>query len=485
MILPLSQSGGMPMQSRLQRLSQGMVIGAVFATLMMISGCNGSNSSSGPQSLSNVTISQVTSSSSTTLQSGQTLQFSASVSGSSDTSIVWSIVDASGAGHGSGDVTVGNISLTGLYTAPTILSPMTLTIYAAAAADTSISSHMSITVNPFAITVDVAPMTASVQACPLTPCPNVSIVMFTATVSNTANTDVAWWVNSIQGGDSTIGTISSSGVYTAPAAVPNPAVVTITAKSAADNTKTGTASVTIIPPHAVTVSVNPTTLSLTAGMSKDFTATVVGEADTAVTWKATCSASNCGSITYKGVDTATYATPPSVSSDLLVTITATSVVDTTQYGTAMVTVTSPVAPTLVITASSSAPVLEGNQITLTAQVMNLPSGSATPTFNWNPDPSSFCISSDESVPPTSDELDNCGDPSDGDGPGTVSMSSATQATYTAPGLIFAGPGTFLGNKCTQATAANPNQPWVYIPVQASTLVNGQPLQGHICVAVLP
>jgi Protein of unknown function (DUF1800) len=45
-------------------------------------------------------------------------------------------------------------------------------------------------------------------------------VQYTATVKGLTNTAVTWEVNSIPGGNATIGTISSTGLYTAPAAVP-------------------------------------------------------------------------------------------------------------------------------------------------------------------------------------------------------------------------------------------------------------------------
>ena len=45
---------------------------------------------------------------------------------------------------------------------------------------------------------------------------------FTATVQNTTNTAVIWKVNGIAGGNSTVGTISTSGVYKAPNSVPRP-----------------------------------------------------------------------------------------------------------------------------------------------------------------------------------------------------------------------------------------------------------------------
>ena len=64
-------------------------------------------------------------------------------------------------------------------------------------------------------------------------------------VQNSSNTSVIWKVNGITGGNSAVGTISSSGVYRAPSSVPNPALVAVGATAAADQTKTANASVTI------------------------------------------------------------------------------------------------------------------------------------------------------------------------------------------------------------------------------------------------
>src|SRR5438874_6297157 len=69
--------------------------------------------------------------------------------------------------------------------------------------------------------------------------------VYTATVTGSSNTGVTWSANSIQGGNTTVGTISSSGLYTAPATAPNPASVTITATSVADTSKSGTATADI------------------------------------------------------------------------------------------------------------------------------------------------------------------------------------------------------------------------------------------------
>src|SRR5262249_38598767 len=50
-----------------------------------------------------------------------------------------------------------------------------------------------------------------------------------------------WSVNGIQGGNSTVGTIDSTGLYKAPANEPNPHTVTVTASSGGQSAKsTGT-----------------------------------------------------------------------------------------------------------------------------------------------------------------------------------------------------------------------------------------------------
>jgi hypothetical protein len=69
--------------------------------------------------------------------------------------------------------------------------------------------------------VTVSPATANVQ--------EGSTQQFTATVTNSTTTTVNWQVNSIAGGNASVGTISSSGLYTAPDVIPSPASVTITA----------------------------------------------------------------------------------------------------------------------------------------------------------------------------------------------------------------------------------------------------------------
>lgn len=87
------------------------------------------------------------------------------------------------------------------------------------------------------ITVTVSPASATLS-------PGGTQV-YTATVSGATDTSVTWSAGNIQGGNATFGTISSSGLYTAPAVAPNPSNVTITATSVQDTTKSGTAKADI------------------------------------------------------------------------------------------------------------------------------------------------------------------------------------------------------------------------------------------------
>jgi hypothetical protein len=103
----------------------------IVMALIVSVGC-GSGSNSTPPPV--VSISQV-SPSSATVRPGQTQQFSATVTGSSNTAITWSI--------GSGQ---GTISSSGLYTAPSAPTvPASVTVTATAQADTSKSNTAAVT----------------------------------------------------------------------------------------------------------------------------------------------------------------------------------------------------------------------------------------------------------------------------------------------------------------------------------------------------
>jgi serine protease len=96
-----------------------------------------------------------------------------------------------------------------------------------------------------AVTVTISPTSASVQAAGGTQ-------TFTGTAQNATTPGVTWLVNGVLGGNTTLGTISAQGVYTAPATVPSPPTVVVTAASIQDPTRTADADVTITAPPAPT-----------------------------------------------------------------------------------------------------------------------------------------------------------------------------------------------------------------------------------------
>ena len=88
-----------------------------------------------------------------------------------------------------------------------------------------------------------------------------STVTFTATVASVADTDVTWQVNAVAGGNNSVGTITGSGVYTPPAAIPTVNPVTITAVSTLSTFASGSASITVLNPVPVVTSATATLAS--------------------------------------------------------------------------------------------------------------------------------------------------------------------------------------------------------------------------------
>jgi hypothetical protein len=125
------------------------------------------------------------------------------------------------------------------------------------------TSNKNLQPPPPEITVSVTPTAASVRAGATQP--------FTATVAGTTNKSVTWSVNGIVTGNATTGTISSNGVYTAPATVPNPNVITVEAVSAADASATASSEVTLWNATPMVSGVSPTTFAAGA-----YTLTITG-----------------------------------------------------------------------------------------------------------------------------------------------------------------------------------------------------------------
>jgi hypothetical protein len=101
---------------------------------------------------------------------------------------------------------------------------------------------------------------------------------FVATVTGNANTSVTWNVQEGASG----GTISSTGVYTAPTA---PGTYHVVATSQADTCGTATAEVTVEAAPVISVAISPADpVTVEVQGSWTFSATVTGSANSAVTW---------------------------------------------------------------------------------------------------------------------------------------------------------------------------------------------------------
>ena len=114
-------------------------------------------------------------------------------------------------------------------------------------------------------TIAISPQTMSVFVGQTIP--------FTATVSGTNNPGVTWSVNDVVGGNATVGTISATGLYTAPAVPPSANIVSVKAAGVANPGLIASAFVTITNPQPAIIALSPSTID--AG-GPDTTLTVNG-----------------------------------------------------------------------------------------------------------------------------------------------------------------------------------------------------------------
>lgn len=235
-----------------------------FSTILTLAaalgalGCGGGSSSGGVTIAISPTIASVI--------TNRTQLFTGSVTGSSNTSITWSVTCATGVTAN----TCGSIDATGLYTAPatvpttttgttTTVAP-TVTITGKSQADTTKTATATLTIVT-GISIAITPTSATVGTG--------QFFLFAATVNNpgcniTSNPNcenVTWSLSTTLTGIGTIG--ANTGVYTAPGTVPSPSTVIVTATSVADTSVTATASVTVetaTTPTVTSVSPNATGL---------------------------------------------------------------------------------------------------------------------------------------------------------------------------------------------------------------------------------
>ncbi len=254
---------------------------------------------------------------------------------------------------------------------------------------------------PPAVTVSVQPASANIFLG--------ATQQFQATVAGTSNSSVTWEVNGSVSGNAQAGTISSTGLYTAPAILPSPPSVTITAISAADATASGSATVTLTDSIAVTIS--PLAATVPTGGAQVFIASISGSggAATGLAWSVNGIAggnTTVGTVVAGGAGTALYTAPLLPPSPPIVSVTAASVADSSKSASASVTVTCSATNSI---SPSAAIVSLGNMQSLSASFCGVP--GATITWDVN-----GVIGGNATV-------------------GTIAVSSASTALYTAPADI--------------------------------------------------
>ncbi len=276
----------------------------ILLVLAVLAGCGGSSKPTAPQ------VSMTISPSTASVMAGQTQQFTATVTGTTNTAVSWSL-----SGNGCSGAGCGSIDANGMYRAPSpIPAAATVTIIATSAADPS--KQRTATVTHMPVQVSVTPTSVTLISA--------DTKQFSATASNVPSgspTGVTWTVS---GG----GTIANSGFYTAPAKVVADSNVIVTATSVFDNSKAGTVTFTI---KAATIAVSPGSASLAAGgAQQQFVATLanVPAGQNSVTW----SLSGPGLLDPDGL----YHSPALVSMAVTAVIQAVSAFDNTKVGKATV-----------------------------------------------------------------------------------------------------------------------------------------------------
>jgi len=378
--------------------------------------------SKAPPNLANVTISPSTA----TVQAGHTIQFTGSVTGISDSSILW---EACGSLTCSSDDAGGNAQVgtvrNGLYSAPTKWPPAVNPVTVAAASEAQPSRFATATVTLTApainaVTISISPGSATVQVG--------GEALFKAIVGNSTDLSVTWQVNGVTGGNSTYGTVVPGQEldeveYLAPATLPQNPDIVISAIPDADKTISATASVTITPPPKVSVTLSPTSVKVLIGKTQDFLATIVGAPNQGATWyvnNVLGGNSTTGTITNDGSNQATYTAPATAPSPAAVTIKAVSIPDPNAFGSATVTVVSStvveISPT---TATIQETDLNGNCSSLcTVDFTAIVTGLQDPSLSWY----------------ANGELG--GDPTIN---GTIQPTGDATATYTAPNTLPSSP----------------------------------------------
>ena len=301
---------------------------------------------------------------------GAARSFTATVNsaGNPDRSVTWIV-----SGSGCAGASCGTVNSSGTYTAPQVLTaPPSVSLTAISVADPSKSGVGTITItSSFSLTL-TGPASVNAGA----------TATYTATLVPAANSNpsraISWSVSGAGCSGAACGTISSSGVYTAPSLPPSPATVQITATPLADSSKAASVSVAIV--SVVSVSVSPTAATVALGGTQAFQAVVTGAQDATVTWDVggvVGGNATLGTIlnSQTDPDNTTYTAPQSLPSGGSVTVRARSNANPNISASATITFTAAINVAL---APPSATRAIGQRQTFTAQVNN----TANQNVSW-------------------------------------------------------------------------------------------------------
>jgi len=188
-------------------------------------------------------------------------------------------------------------------------------------------------------------------------------------------------VNGQAGGDSSTGTISADGTYTAPPLLPADATVTITAMSVASQGASASATVTLGDDIVVAISPQSANVPVSGAQQLSATITASGNPSRAVAWSVngvTGGNATYGTITADGAgSSATYTAPSNVPTPAAVTVAATSTADATKTASATLTITATPAIAVSIT-PAAASVAIGQRTSFSATV----TGTANQAVSW-------------------------------------------------------------------------------------------------------
>ena len=184
--------------------------------------------------------------SSVTVETNGVEQFTASVVGTSINDVIWSLTEGTSA---------GTLSATGLYKAPATVPASGGTFHVVATSQVDPTKSATATVKVIApspvSSINVTPSAAALKTN--------STYQFTALINGNTSTAVIWTVAA--GGVG--GTISSTGLYTAPSTTGRDAVI---ATATADTTRSATAAVTVTLSPAPVLNYASNKLTCTVGM---------------------------------------------------------------------------------------------------------------------------------------------------------------------------------------------------------------------------